>query len=290
MKSKYAYVIDMGGTFLKGAIIDHHQNLLTTVFQVEANSNQGIEQFLNSFTKMFALLEEERNKNAYEISFLAISSPGPFDYENGVSYMKHKYMAIYEKNLRELIHHHFHFQFPIYFENDVISFLYGVTKDDTDLEKKNVCAITLGTGLGYVLIKQGQIRKNALGSPLEVLYNIPYENGVMEDYFSGRGVLSFYHKWSGKQLESAYEVYCLATQHDEIALKAFADFGDSLGKALLPYMLKNEVSDIYFGGQVSQSFPFFRSSLEKVLVGLQIHVSEDTTSGALKGLAKEFFK
>jgi len=244
MKSKYAYVIDMGGTFLKGAIIDNQQNLLTPVYQVEACSNQDIEQFLKGFHEMFALLEQEKTKHQIEIELIAISSPGPFDYENGVSYMKHKYAALYEKNLKELFHHHFHFTCPIYFENDVISFLYGASSQALDIENKNVCAITLGTGLGYVLMKKGKITKNALGSPLEVLYNVPFEEGIMEDYFSGRGLLSFYQRLGGKEANSAYDVFCLAEKKDEIALQAFAQFGDSLGKALLPSMLQNEVTDI----------------------------------------------
>lgn len=290
MKSKYAYVIDMGGTFLKGAIIDNEHNLLTPVYQVEACSSQDMEQFLKGFHAMFDLLEEERNKQKLEIAFLAISSPGPFDYASGVSYMKHKYACLYEKNLRQLLHQHFHFTFPIYFENDVISFLYGASSLATDIENQNVCAITLGTGLGYVLMKKGKIEKNALGSPLEVLYNVPYEDGIMEDYFSGRGLLSFYLRLGGKNASSAYELFCLANQKDERALLAFSQFGDHLGKALLPLMLKNEVSDIYLGGQVSKSFMYFEKALKNILVGIHFHVSEDTTSGALKGLAKEFFK
>ena len=289
MKSKIAFCIDMGGTFLKGAIVNENHELLTPIYQVPAHSNQPFKDYEKGLEEMFSLLEKEREKNHLSLSFIAFSCPGPFDYASGVSYMKHKYQAIYQISLRAYIQERFNYTCPIYFENDVISFLLGESSSLKHKEEKNICAITLGTGLGYVLEKRGEIERNPLGSPLEVLYNRPYLDGIMEDYFSGRGLVSFYEKISSKRVASAYEVYVLATQKDQDALTALAVFGRELGKALSPFFLENKVTDLFLGGQVSASSPFFLKYLKEELPNTNIHVTEDGTKGAIIGLAEKFF-
>ena len=81
MKFNYAYCIDMGGTFLKGAIADCKGNLITKVYQVPANSASSLDDYINSFATMFKNLETEAKEKNIDIEFIALSVPGPFDFQ-----------------------------------------------------------------------------------------------------------------------------------------------------------------------------------------------------------------
>ena len=288
MKFNYAYCIDMGGTFLKGAITDYKGNLITKVYQVPANSSASIDDYINSFAAMFKNLEIEAKEKNIDIEFIALSVPGPFDYEKGVSKMSHKYQAIYNLDLKQLFLEKLNITKPMFFENDVISFLLGESKDMVDLDKKSICAITLGTGLGYVVMNKNVILRNDLGSPKEYIYNKPYKDGIMEDYFSARGMIRFYKLMTNKNIESSKAISDLAKNGDYEALETLKQFGKELGQGLLPYLTKNKVNDLYLGGQVSKAYPYFLESLQKELKNINVHVSQNENS-ALSGLAVRFF-
>ena len=288
MKSNYAYCIDMGGTFLKGAIVDNHGNLITNIYQVIANSSSNLDDYLNSFSEMFNNLDLEASKKNIDIDFIALSVPGPFDYEKGISKMVHKYQAIYDLELKELFLKKLNINKKIHFENDVISFLLGESINLKNIQNKSICAITLGTGLGYVVMKNNTILRNELGSPKEYIYDKPFKDGKMEDYFSARGLIHFYNLHAHKEISSAKEVSELAKNKNLEAIEALNDFGKELGKGLLPYLSKNNVSDLYLGGQVSKAFPYFSESLKKELKNINVYLSKNENS-ALIGLAIRFF-
>lgn len=281
MKSSFSYCIDVGGTFLKGAILDRNGELQTEVFQVRVHPTLSFDDSFKEFKELLGILKKEKTRLNLDVSFLALSFPGPFDYKNGISLMKHKFTSLYEVNLREHLSKELDEEMPIYFENDVISFLYGAAGD-----KENIAAITLGTGLGYC-IKSTHIERNDLGSPKEVLWNVPYRYGTMEDYFSSRGMIKFYRETANKEILSSKEIYDLANKGDKDAITAIGEFGKEFGK-VLNERLQGRVNDLYLGGQVSKSFEFLKESMQKELPNISLHNASDENT-ALKGLALRFF-
>lgn len=289
MKFNYAYCIDMGGTYLKGAIVNNVGDLVTNVYQVPANSSGSLIDYINSFKQMFNYLDIDAQKQQIFIDFVALSVPGPFDYEKGISKMVHKYQAIYNLNLRQLFLEKLNIHKPMFFENDVISFLLGESKQNQELNTKNICAITLGTGLGYVVMKRKKIYRNDLGSPQEYIYDKKFKDGIMEDYFSARGMIRFYKMQTNQNIESSKAINDLANRGNYDAIETLKTFGTELGKGLLPYLEKNEVSELYIGGQVSKAYPYFIDTLQNELKNINVHISKNENS-ALSGLGVRFFE
>ena len=102
MKSNCVFVLDMGGTNIKGAVINNEHEIVNEIIQVPADSNGEYETIKGQFAKIFNLLKKIAIDNNLEQNGMIVSSPGPVDFKNGIPLMTHKYTAIYGKNLKEL--------------------------------------------------------------------------------------------------------------------------------------------------------------------------------------------
>ncbi len=284
MKSNQGVIVfDVGGTYIKACLIDSSIHQVIKPFEVPSFANEDYEKFLDSVQIIYQNILDG-NPNLV-IEALLFTMPGPFDYKNGISYMKHKFQSLYEKDLRSLLKIRLGYNGDILFENDAIAFLYSALHGQNINE--NSIAITLGTGLGYVVYENGTVERSDLGSPKEVLYNAPYLGKAMEEYFSARGLLSFYH--GNRKYENSLDLYNAATANDKYALSSFSDFGRELGKALKPYLDRHSAKCLIIGGQVAKSYPYFLPDLKDELKGVKILVrTEDCPS--LFGLAYEYYK
>ena len=272
MKSNCVFVLDMGGTNIKGAVINNEHEIVNEIIQVPADSNGEYETIKGQFAKIFNLLKKIAIDNNLEQNGMIVSSPGPVDFKNGIPLMTHKYTAIYGKNLKELFKE-MGINGNIIFQSDVISFFKAA-----DLENKNnenAVAITLGTGLGFCYKENGIIPTNDLGSCVTFLFKEPYKDGIYEDYFSGRGVVKHYFLVSKKVIRGASDVFKLAENGDQEAIESFDLFGDNLGSALKPILKKHNAKILYIGGQVSKSSKYFINALKKQLNDVEIKIYAD---------------
>ena len=98
---------------------------------------------------------------------------------------------------------------PIIFQQDVHSFLIGEHWTGSIKGVANAAAITLGTGLGFGLMRNSEILDNGRGGPHAVIFNLPFEDGILEDRISRRGIISQYCKYTG-ELEKNIDVHDIA--------------------------------------------------------------------------------
>lgn len=283
MRSNGVLTLDVGGTFIKAGFISPSYSFLVPPFEVPSHSDEGLSSFLSSVQEIYQRILLTVRKE--DISAILITMPGPFDYQNGVSYMKHKFVFLYGIDLKDAIRTKLDFDKDILFEHDAIAFMkFSLYSENI---KDNSIGITLGTGLGYVLYENHEILRNELGSPRDALYSASYKGKTMEDFFSARGFLSFYK--GEKKPESALELYRMADNHDKDALDAISSFGSELALALSPYIEEHHVKALFLGGQVSKSYPFFLPSLKKGLKDVRIFVKTEDCP-ALLGLAYSYYK
>jgi glucokinase len=127
---------------------------------------------------------------------------------------------------------------------------------------RRVALATLGTGLGFSVAIDGEIRKNELGSPLDSIYNRPYEDGILEDYVSKRGFLRGYSGITVKDLAG------MARDGDTAAAARFEECGRILGTAIAPVLESLGVECLLLGGQISRSFDLFGDALRGSLSGV----------------------
>lgn len=298
MENEYAVGIDIGGTHITAAIIDIVNMKLVdfSLHKESFDSNLPVNEVMSIWEK--AIRTSLENSKVGAIKGLAVCMPGPFDYTNGLCWIKDqsKYEHFYGLNVRYLFQGTLNLSssFPILFENDAVCFGKGeVFKDTTNLSKK-VMAVTLGTGLGACFIDKGvSIATGELVPADGEIYNIPYKDGIAEDYVSARGLLSAYKSLTGKNLNNGLELFNLAVAHNENAIKVFEAMGEDLATVVIPWLEKFEADSFIIGGKIANAGEFFLHSFNKKIKdsGLEITVSisTDNEAAALLGAASMLY-
>ncbi|MNS36562.1 N-acetyl-D-glucosamine kinase [compost metagenome] len=294
MEKEYAIGMDVGGTHITSAVIDvtDMKVLKPSVHKESFDSNLPVNQVMDFWEKAIRL--SLKNSGIENVNGIAVCMPGPFDYEKGISMIKgqDKYENFYGLNIGDLLRKRLNLpdDFSVFFENDAVCFGKGeVYKDKNNLSKK-VMAVTLGTGLGSSFIDKGvSISSGSQVPPDGEIWNLPFKNGMTEDYVSLRGLLSKYFALSGTQLENGLELYNLATAGDENALKVFEEMGEDLAEIVIPWFKKFSVAHFVIGGKIADSsslfLPSFSKKIKEAHCEVSIHVSVDNEDAALLGAA-----
>ncbi len=263
-------MLDVGGTFIK----------CSDGRSIPVDSNGTREEIVASFKEAVG-----------DLSFIdkvAVAIPGPFDYDEGVFMMKHKYAAVYGEKFADLVEAPEGVEFR--FIHDVNCMLLGEVTDGAGVGYENVVMVAMGTGLGFAQSLGGKIYKNASGSPGISIFNMPYGEGVLEDYISKRGITRLYSEAGGKDAAeiSVKEIADLAKAGDAAASKAFSEAGRILGKVIAPILEELSADCLLFGGQISRSFslmePSLRKELESVACLKKISMISDFDNATFNGL------
>lgn len=294
MEKEYAIGMDVGGTHITSAVIDvtDMKVLKPSVHKESFDSNLPVNQVMDFWEKAIRL--SLKNSGIENLNGIAVCMPGPFDYEKGISMIKgqDKYENFYGLNIGDLLRKRLNLpdDFNVFFENDAVCFGKGeVYKDKNNLSKK-VMAVTLGTGLGSSFIDKGVSISSGSQVPTDgEIWNLPFKNGITEDYVSLRGLLSKYFALSGTQLENGLELYNLATDGDENALKVFEEMGEDLAEIVIPWFKKFSVAHFVIGGKIADSsslfLPSFNKKIKEADCEVSIQVSVDNEDAALLGAA-----
>ncbi len=189
---------------------------------------------------------------------VAVAIPGPFNFEEGRFLMKHKFAAVYGELFSDLCACGASFRFI----HDVNAMLLGEMSSGAGRGYERVALVTLGTGLGFSVCIDGEILKNEMGSPRVPIWNLPWEDGILEDYASKRGFLRGYEGITVKELAQK------ASAGDTRALSRFRETGRILASALSPILKEYGIECLLFGGQISRSFELFAAELRAGLQGL----------------------
>jgi glucokinase len=286
-------IIDAGGTFLKSSILDSRGEVLPgSALSVESFSDGSKEEILHSFREiisegMMFIREKEMKLKGAGIAF-----PGPFDIEKATSLMNHKFQAIYGIDLRGYFYEKAGIprDIPIKFIHDANAVLVGEIWKGNALGFKNAAVVTLGTGLGFAVSKDGQVLCNPIGGPFYSIFKIPYKDGILEDYTAKRGFIRIYNELSGKTNDTEISVYDIGKQADngdEASLETFRKVGEILAEALHNILFELETECLLFCGQISRSFHHLEPSLKKGLKDIsclqKIAVVKSIDNSALLG-------
>ena len=167
-------LLDVGGTFVKGGIADSAGNLAEgQVWQVPVRSEGSKEEILESLAESLRQGIAKSQDLGMRAAGLAATFPGPFDYNAGVPLMEHKFAAIYGMDLKEWIRGIAGERFGVSFVHDVNAQLSGEMFRGAATGFRNVCVITLGTGLGFAFSIDGRIQYSSTASPARSIYNMP---------------------------------------------------------------------------------------------------------------------
>lgn len=299
--NKFALALDIGGTFIKTAIISSDGRILKDTFKKKkVGSQEEQKAIINNFAQVISDGFQKASTKRLDIIGIGIGIPGPFDFKNGISLMKHKLSGIYGVNLKKEIIKMvgLNERYIIRFAHDAEVFLIGECWKGASKNFNRVLGITLGTGIGVSFMKDGQIiHKDDSGAPLLTLWNVPYGDGIVEDRVSQRGIVSRYNELSGENTTvkiTAKEIAERAIKGKDIfAIQVFKELGSILGKVLKPFLSELKVECIVFGGQISKSFLLFENTLKQELESIphlkKISRASSIDFSPLYGAAKLIF-
>lgn len=215
---------------------------------------------------------------------VAVAMPGPFDYQNGISYMKGmgKFDALYDLNVRALILKGMEGSVQqISFINDAGCFLKGELVHGAASAYRNVMGFTLGTGFGSAVGTDGIATDAAY-------WQYPFMGGICEDFFSSKWLVSKYNSYSGKAVRNVKELIDDVERANPL-LQVFDEFGMNLG-IFLSKLYKNKPIDcVVLGGNIAKASALFLPQLRYYLsarsIVLPIYISETGENAALIGAA-----
>ena len=294
MQTKAYIVMDVGGTFIKSGLMSADGTLIDGSQQtVPINSDGTKDEICNSLTSAVSQGIALCKYYGLTPSGVGMCMPGPFNYITGVSSMVHKFAAIKDIPLKDVVATALDgLDLPVVFGHDVNTQLYGEMCGGNAKGFDNVCLVALGTGLGFAMAQDGKVLQTPTGSPLVSIWNLPYNGGILEDYASKRG---FYNTWeivTGKRPDedmTVAEMGRLAGEGDATALEVFRKVGEFIGSNIKDKLMEYDIHCLLFGGQISRSFCFMEDAVRKELAqieGLTITTVSDFSNAAFKGLVQ----
>lgn len=274
--NNFIIALDNGGTFLKWTLVSlsgRCSPLSKKYFnKIKINSQDSADAILGVFISAIAMAFETADSLKLNIKGVGVSTPGPFDFENGISLMKHKFAAIYGVDLRtEIITHlNLNTDFPVRFMADSAAFLTGEAYFGAARNYNRIIGITLGTGIGSAFMIDKKIIEEDEGLPPEggfYLFRAPYAGGVVEDKISKKAIISRYKQLGGKCSKDADvdKIDRLAAGGDVNAIEVFREFGANLGRILKTITSDFKPECIVLGGGISKGFYIFGESLKMEL-------------------------
>lgn len=170
---KYALGIDIGGTSIKGAIVDDEGNVLTEPFSLPINPSFNQNQTIDALVKCVGSYLVDYKQ--YKIDGIGLGIPGTIDTDAGV--------VSFSNNLKweELpIVKMFNDALPYRVEitNDANAAALGEAKFGAGRQYKNMIMITLGTGVGSGIILDGKIFEGNKGKGAEIGHTTLVYNGI----------------------------------------------------------------------------------------------------------------
>lgn len=270
-KENRVLVYDVGGSHIAAAVFHGENCRLSGVVSAGYPSEQTTETFLN----VLHSLASQAMQGEGEVCGASLAMPGPFDYEAGVSWMQHKLAYLYGFDLRGALAEHFGWRpSAVRFLNDAHAFITGEVAAGAGRGVSRVVGITLGTGVGSGFAVGGHLVRDGEGVPPGgEVWNVPYQDGILEDQISTRALQKSYRERTGQERE-VVEMAASATR-DPVAAEVFADFGRSLGVALREVLSAFGPQAIVVGGGIARSAAlFFPAAQAEIGQFAELRVSE----------------
>ena len=247
----------------------HTKELLPDTYKnIAVNSKASSGDILNTWTTLIKDILSQMPINNTAIQGISIAVPGPFNYEKGVCLINglDKFDGLYGIQTTQSIINLLGVspkQLCVTFFNDAHCFAIGEAIFGAAQNHSKIIALTVGTGFGAAFYSAGRIVTEDKNIPRNgELYNMPFKEGMAEDYISARWFLQKYTQQTGEVLHEVKELYEKADK-ELIARNLFAEFGKNLGQVLVPFILSFQPECIVLGGNISKAQKYFLPSLKK---------------------------
>lgn len=280
-KSKYILACDIGGTHITSAIVysETWSILSETIVRKSVNSAQNAKSIFHcwgdAIKESVALFGSPVNK-------IGIAMPGPFDYEKGISLMlgQNKYDDLYKLNISTGLNHELNFpSLEIRYINDAAAFLQGEVFAMGRDNESHILGITLGTGLGSAVWRQGTKAMDA------DLWNTPYKDTIFEEYLVTRWFTKRFEELSGHKEPGLKEII-ERHRHSDSFKSLIAEYRNNLYQFLSYFSEKETCYKYIMGGNISKAWELINE--KNSFSNFDICVGQQQEKAALIGAASLF--
>lgn len=252
--------VDIGGSHITVCQVDPHAGQCAEGTMVRRHLDSSAD--ADTIVALWAsVIQESLQNSKQQAGQIGIAMPGPFDYENGISYMAdlNKYDRLYGLNVKEMLAQKLAIpSSQIRLINDATAFLLGEQQQITTAEREMILGVTLGTGLGSAWSINGQLVEGDL-------YKFPFRDGVAEDYVSARWLMQQYRQRAGKEVSGVKEISDQAASGTAVACELFEEFGRSLAEILYLRFEARGPQYIILGGNISLACHHFITAFQDSL-------------------------
>jgi glucokinase len=202
----------------------------------------------------------------------ALAFPGPFAYDTGISYMRHKLKNLYEVNLKTALAASFRWvPGRIHFLNDADAALLGEARAGAALGAAKAVGMMLGSGIGFAFVQDGSLNQTAPGLPPDnEIWNLPFRGGIVEDLLSSRALESDYEARAGRHEPVA--TIAQRAANDPHARAVFHTFGEHLGQVIREIIAPIGPDVVVLGGGISRASDLFLPAARTQLMGSGIRL------------------
>ena len=255
---KYIISIDIGGTTFNSGIFTDSLNQVAISEKDKIRFYKSKNDVVNAIVKQVNNLIDSVNISKTDILGLGVGAPGPLDPKKGI--------ILDTPNLRIFKNYHITYdltkklRIDTFIENDANLFALG---EWLLSYKKNdvVLGITLGTGLGFGLVVNGQSFTGGNGMAME--YGLsPFKWGMAEENVCIEFIRNRSRDLFGRRL-SPVKIEKLWYDGDDKAKIIYTEFGENLGVVLSHVINMIDPQVIVIGGGLSKAFNSFKKSMFK---------------------------
>ena len=271
--------IDIGGTHITVCLVNPESGIL----EESSMTRHAVDPSLDAVSVISGwakAVKESWARAGLLTAKLGIAMPGPFDYENGISLIKglSKYESLYGLPVKQMLANELGIAFnDIRMVNDATAYVRGECGMGCARGATNVLGITLGTGLGSALYRNGQLEDGDL-------YCYPFRGATAEDFISTRWFLNTYQQQTGTSLPGVKELAALA-QTNEAAGRLFREFGETIAEVIVSRYQPDIPATIVVGGNISRSWPLFLPVLQQRMPSHEFKIASLGEKAALIGAA-----
>ncbi len=269
-KRNYAVGVDLGGTFVKAALVsDSGEILFSDKLPIGSKASKSV--ILHTIEKIIQKAIEVAEKDKLNIIGIGIGTPGIV--QNGVVLGGSENLDGWE-NIDLASHYTKIFDLPVLVDNDANlmglgEFYYGAAKGCSD-----VVFLTIGTGIGGAVILDGNLyggyenRGTELGHVV-VEHNGPECNcggkGCLEIYASTTALIKDYSLRSGKSIEDLDGHFIIKKFHEnEVnAVNSLQEHTNYLGHGIAAFINTFAPQKVVIGGGISDAGQFYIDMIGK---------------------------
>lgn len=265
-KSPIVLGMDVGGSHVTAALVDIDQQkiLPDSRCRLDLDSQRAAALILLDWLKVVDACYQHYPHLEKQIG---MAMPGPCDYEHGISYIKglNKYGNLFGLNLPERLSTLLGISpQQVTMTNDAACFLQGELAMGVAQDFERPIGVILGTGCGTAKVKDG------LGCDGE-LWQLPFKNGIAEDYLSTNWFKIRYQELTGKQIMGAKDL-AATYQADPISRAIFEEFAQNLADFLIIFSELENADSIVLGGNIMKAQAYFLNTVQEKLRACDVHI------------------